>query len=48
MADNTLELVDTNHDDVKNTKAHVEEVAIARLTEDVVLFISAEYLRFRS
>jgi hypothetical protein len=48
MADNTLEPVDTNYDDVKNNEAHVEEVAIARLTEDDVLLLSAESLRFKS
>lgn len=48
MVDHASELVGINYDDVKNTEAHVEEVAIARLTEDDVLLLSAESLRFKS
>lgn len=45
---NPLQPVESNFDDVKNTEAHVEEVAIARLTEDDLLLLSAESLRFKS
>lgn len=49
--DAALETVDTNNDnlaDLKNSELHVEEVAIARLTDEQVFELSQESLRFKS
>lgn len=46
-----LECVDTNNDNLADYKAgpdHVEEVVIARLTEDDIFALSQESLRFKS
>jgi hypothetical protein len=45
-----LETVDTNQDlaDYKTSEAHIEEVVIARLTEEDLCNLSAESLRFKS
>jgi hypothetical protein len=46
-----LETVDTNADhpeDLKDSGAHIEEVAIARLTEEDIFNLSIESLRFWS
>ena len=50
-SDNRLENVDTNRDniaDLKYSEAHVEEVTIARLTDEDLFNLSIESLRFRS
>lgn len=49
--DAALEAVDTNNDnlaDLKYSELHVEEVAIARLTDEQVFQLSQESLRFKS
>ncbi|CZR67805.1 related to lactose permease [Phialocephala subalpina] len=49
--DAALETVDTNNDnlaDLKHSELHVEEVAIARLTDEQVFELSRESLRFKS
>jgi hypothetical protein len=47
---NGLEPVDTNMEyvDLKDTGLHIEEVAIARLTDEQVFELSKESLRFKS
>jgi hypothetical protein len=46
-----LETVDTNQDnlaDFKVSEAHIEEITIARLTEEDLFALSTESLRFKS
>ena len=46
-----LETVDTNQDnlaDIKNSPEHIEEVTLARLTEEDLWLLSAESLQFKS
>jgi hypothetical protein len=43
-----LERNESNIDDYKNAEANIEEVVIARLTEEDLLALSQESLRFKS
>lgn len=43
-----MEPVESNLDDYKNSGAHVEEIAIARLTDEAIFELSAESLNLRS
>jgi len=44
----TIELNTDNFIDIKNSEAHVEEVAIARITDEELFLLSQESLRFKS
>lgn len=43
-----MDHVDSNLDDYKNSGNHVEEIAIARLTDEAIFELSAESLNLRS
>lgn len=45
---NRLEPLDSNVADYKESGAHIEEITIARLTEEDIFALSQESLRFKS
>jgi len=43
-----LEPIESNLADYKNSEAHIEEITIARLTDEDIFALSQESLRFKS